>query len=610
MAQVAYITTAGQAAIADAQFYGYKIDLVRFKIGDTLITETDPAVIRTYTTLPGTIVYDSGNNPNDGTLTYQVSLDTGIVITIYLNSSIGDFTLGSAGLYLSDGTLFAILKLTDTYEKIKNNGNIVGNTVAFPFVFVLTLQDVLELSILAESVASLPIVADETELPPFQTAPYSNYFIQNYAGSGQSAIACRFADEWQFCLASKNELFEGWLKVAAADFDSGIVNGDVVYYDVTTEKWSLLDGLGIEQGTIGIRQGDGVRFASFFYSPGSFLPGTAYYADTYPSLGKLTTLATKQYIGSAITDSTLSLKPEYFDDEVVEVSEATSFYQAALDISNVYRLTNLQGVYPESYTDGLTIQFVVPATSISGQQLAIGPLDPIKITQKDVTSGTPVSIGRLPAGALVTLTYLDIDEGFRADVPEEPEAVGLKYLGRLNTVLGVTLTLEQAIGSGSSYEFRFVGIIPTTDGMFLGAEISTTNGSTWDQSLYLQGKTWGTTSDAGGRYTDKTTGITIAGRDGDGNTGINNQLPAGGLNGSFFIHNPSSTSSWKAMSWDVVYREYSPFNYVGKIEGYGSWYGNHTLAVNKIRFRIVQPNSTTSGGTFGGGYIDVWERPA
>lgn len=419
MALTAYITTAGQAAIADAQIFGYKIDLVRFKLGNTLITATDPATIRAYSTLPGTIVYDSGNNPTDMSLTAQLADAGGVVVKIHLNTTIGDFTLGSAGLYLSDGTLFAILKLDNAYTKVKNSGSLAGNTITFPFVFTITVQDVLNLSILAESVAAFPIVSTQSELPSYDVAPYANYFVQEFAGSGRSAIACRFATEWQFCLASQQGLFEGWVQVASSDFDSGIANGDAVYYNISTSKWSLLDGLGSEKPSIGVRQGNGVRIASLFYKENSYLAGTKYYIDSYPSLGKLTTLETNYYLGTAITSSILSINPSYIDSTIVSNTADFQYYHAAIDSNGVYNLTNDTGEYPASYYDGQVIQFIAPASSSINQQVRIGTdLPSVYINQGSaqvtVSSGIPLSTaGLLPAGSLITLTYLNVDSGFR-----------------------------------------------------------------------------------------------------------------------------------------------------------------------------------------------------
>lgn len=416
MAQVAYITTAGQAAIASATVGGYKIDLVRYKIGDTLITETNVTTIRNYTTLPGTTVYDSGNNPTDSSLRYQLS-SSGILITVYLNSDIGSFTMGTVGLYLSDGTLFAILKLPETYSKTTNVGAVAGNVIAFPFVFALTVQSVLNIDVLPESVASLPTVATETDLPSYSVAPYSNYFVQDLAETGQPAIAYQTSTGWQYTLASKSAAFEGWLGVASSDFSDTALEGDVVYLDASTAKWSGLDGGGDEVKVFGVRNGNGVRLSSFYYKANAFIANTDYYVDTYPNLGKLTTLETKQYLGTALTSSLLFIKSQYTNTEFD--SSVAEFYEAFVDSSNIIRLT-LEDTdrYPTEYTNALRVSFVSPITTIAGQKVGIGSLDSVYIKRRSdptLTSAEAVAAGDILAGELVNLTYLGMDEGFRLE---------------------------------------------------------------------------------------------------------------------------------------------------------------------------------------------------
>ena len=191
MAQIALITTAGQTAIVAAQFYGYKIDIVRYKISDTLITSTDPIVIRGYTEIPGTIVQDSGNNPVDGSLTYELTGSQSIAITTLLDASKGPYNIGTVGLYLSDGTLFAILKLNTLFAKTVNAGMVVGNTISFPFIFALTLLPVINLSILSQINASLPTVATEADLPASNLAPFNTYLVLNFSNSGK-LVTSRF----------------------------------------------------------------------------------------------------------------------------------------------------------------------------------------------------------------------------------------------------------------------------------------------------------------------------------------------------------------------------------------------------------------------------------
>ena len=415
MAQIAYITSAGQAAIADARFNGYKIAIVRYKIGDTLITESSASVIRNYTTLPGTIVYDSGNNPTDNTLTYARTDNNGIVISVYLNSSIGDFTMGSVGLYLDDGTLFAILALEETYNKTKNSGSVAGNIIMFPFTFVITVADVLDLEITPEGVASLPTVATEASLPSYNLAPYTAYYVQNLSGTGNPAIACRTSSSWQYVLSSNHNAFENWLKVDSSSFDTTALDGNTVYFNTVTSLWTNLDGDGVEQKLYGIRQGNGVRVGGFYYKQNAFITGSDYYVNTYPQLGQLTVRSSKYYIGTALNNSLLKLSPSYSDatfegDKIIH-------YDAAVDSSgNITLTTDDWGKYPDSYTNGLKISFICPITVGDNVKIRIGSLNQVYLTKRVISPlgyGTKLASGDIILGTLVEAIYVSTDEGFR-----------------------------------------------------------------------------------------------------------------------------------------------------------------------------------------------------
>lgn len=434
MSYTAYITTAGQAAIAGAQFGGYKINLSRFKISNTLTTETNPAIIRNYTQLPGTVVYDSGNNPIDGSLTYTKLVSNAIVVTVYLHANIGDFTVGTIGLFLEDGTLFTILKLPQTYTKTKNTGNIAGNVISFPFTFTITIQDVLNLDINPQSVASLPVVATEVDLPLFNLAPFNNYYIQNYSATNLAAVACKTATNWQFIVATDNGIDGDWIKQNSASFDATATNGNVVFYNVSLNKWFKLDGDGVEQKLIGIRDGNGVRVGGFYYKLNGFQQGKDYYCDVNANVGKLTTIESKYYIGTALTNSLLKLDLKYIDD--LYEGEEYTFYNAAVNAANEIVLTlDDSGKYPITYTNGLKISFVSPINSINNQTIRIGSLPSRNLTKR-VYSGvinysTNISANDMPAGSLVEATYISVDQGFRYQniiATATPTTQGITYL--------------------------------------------------------------------------------------------------------------------------------------------------------------------------------------
>lgn len=439
MAYTAYITTAGQAAIAGAQFGGYKISLTRYRISDSLVTEANPATIRNYTQLPGTVVYDSGNNPTDGSLTYTKLVSGAITINVYLHASIGDFTVGTIGLYLDDGTLFTILKLTQTYSKTQNNGNIAGNVLSFPFTFTLTIQDVLNLTVTPESVASLPLVLTEVDLPAYNLAPYNNYYVTNYAGTNLAAVACKTPSSWQFLVAASNDVDNDWVQQSASSFETGATEGLVVYYDVVTSQWKRLDGEGAEQKLVGIRQGNGVRTGAFYYKLNAFQSGQAYYCDSYPSVGQLTPRTSKYYIGTALTASLLKLDIAYADSSYD--GDNIGFYNAYVNSSNEIILT-LDDInqLPIAYTNGLKVSFVMPINSVVNQVIRIGTLPTRPLLRRQATGtfgGSDVSINAqdITAGTLVEATFLTSANGFRcsaASLQATSANRGIIFLPNLN----------------------------------------------------------------------------------------------------------------------------------------------------------------------------------
>jgi hypothetical protein len=447
MAYTAYITTAGQEAIAAAQYSGYKISLVRFVISNTLITETNPVVIRNYTQLPGTVVFDSGNNPAGNILTYTKNATTGITITTYLNSTLGDFTIGSIGLYLEDGTLFAILKLTETYSKTKNTSSVAGNTIAFPFSFVLTLQDVLNLSVTPESVTSLSQVATEADLPLYSIAPYANYFIQNFASTNQTAIACRTNTGWQYIVSYNHDVLENWVKALPENFATGVVEGNIVYLDTVLGKWTNLDGDGDEKKLIGIRQGNGVRTGNFFYRNNAFVPGENYFCDTYPQVGKLTLRSSRYYIGTALTNSLLKVAVSY--DAQNFTPTAPTHYDAHVVSGSIIRLVlDDVNLYPDSYYHGLSVSFVSPINCVANQQIQIGSSLAVVPLTKRLTglagSYSSLEAGAFPAGSLLKLIYLKEAEGFVIEAEKLQASTTTRGVSYLNNPITIANNASDA----------------------------------------------------------------------------------------------------------------------------------------------------------------------
>ncbi|NBV06668.1 MAG: hypothetical protein EBS06_05470 [Proteobacteria bacterium] len=157
------------------------------------------------------------------------------------------------------------------------------------------------------------------------------------------------------------------------------------------------------------------------------------------------------------------------------------------------------------------------------------------------------------------------------------------------------------------YEFEFINILPSVNAVMLTAQYSTDNGATWLNSSYKQRKNWANTTDADGSYTDKTSGLTIAGRDGDVNAGVGNNSARGGVRGKLFLYDPSNTSNYKGAHWYAHYYISTSYNYYARSDGIGTYEGS-TSAINAIQFLFKTVNSDTTNGNIASGTILLYGK--
>lgn len=94
----------------------------------------------------------------------------------------------------------------------------------------------------------------------------------------------------------------GAIQVGSTDFAVGVDVNKVVYYNNSTAKWELGDGIDSSKGGWGIRkEGNTILFMGIYENIGSsFTPGSDYYAGTS---GDLTTTYNNWYIGRALTST-------------------------------------------------------------------------------------------------------------------------------------------------------------------------------------------------------------------------------------------------------------------------------------------------------------------
>ena len=153
----------------------------------------------------------------------------------------------------------------------------------------------------------------------------------------------------------------------------------------------------------------------------------------------------------------------------------------------------------------------------------------------------------------------------------------------------------------SIYEFELINILPANNAVMLTVQYSTNNGSTWLASSYLQRASVSTTSDAEASVTNKTTGLSITGTDGDANRCPGNSTSKGGINGRFTLYSPSSAVN-KQANWDICYATNTSFNYQAQTNGTGIYNGS-TSAINAVQFIFKTVNSNTNNGNIASGKI-------
>jgi hypothetical protein len=172
------VTDAGNAALvtalstSNAPGLGFQLQVVNFKLG-ALNNTFNPAA----TTLPGGVVYTglpgqmkAMRTNDDNTILYYIELD----------GSVGDFTYGSVGLYLADGTLLTYESLPEVRSKISNNNlpEAVGNIHCYHIPVTITRSNLIfDLTLPEMTYMSLPRVAQTADLPDPGSAPYSAYIV-------------------------------------------------------------------------------------------------------------------------------------------------------------------------------------------------------------------------------------------------------------------------------------------------------------------------------------------------------------------------------------------------------------------------------------------------
>lgn len=235
------LTDAGMAAASHAQQGGPKINVTTVKLGSAvgyLPTVAD-------TGLRGTQLYS-------GPITdYRVDNQNQVSYTIRLDQNVGDFSFGECGLYLADGTLFALAALDKVQEKVTAKLSTPGNVVSFIARLLLTnIAPVINFT--SQVLANAKII----EVPNLESLTLATdlnspnaFSVQSGDDAGNAILALRQSTIglWGFT-THRNVIIEG--ECGAGTNDTTIASADIA--NILVNK--VIGGKYIIQITSGARQ--------------------------------------------------------------------------------------------------------------------------------------------------------------------------------------------------------------------------------------------------------------------------------------------------------------------------------------------------------------------
>ena len=184
------VTNAGLSAAQRAQANGYQISLNQFKVGSAY--NYTPAT--TDTALHGTTLHSGGISG------FSVIDPNTVQYTCIMDQDVGTFNYGEIGLYLEDGTLFALAAQPRVTEKIRGGPGSTGNRVAIEAQLKLTQAEaVFNFDVLQLSNAKLLELNSVAQLKPPVISDTNAYVTKSRDGGGSSVMAYKSTDfEWSF----------------------------------------------------------------------------------------------------------------------------------------------------------------------------------------------------------------------------------------------------------------------------------------------------------------------------------------------------------------------------------------------------------------------------
>ena len=210
------VTTVGLQAAADAELGGYKLVVPGFKIGSSFgytPSEDDENI-------HGTLLH-SGSTSN-----FYIDAEGQIHYTCWMNDTVGPFTYGELGLYLEDGTLFALGTHDTLQVKVNTTSSSRGNVVSIDTIIVLNNSQATITAIINEIAEAkfLRLAGVHNLLPPL-TSPSNAYIIDETDDFGNNILAYRADDTaWTFSTHSGRVIDNG---VADALFSTNLSSNQI-----------------------------------------------------------------------------------------------------------------------------------------------------------------------------------------------------------------------------------------------------------------------------------------------------------------------------------------------------------------------------------------------
>ena len=275
------VTNSGLQALSNAQQGQYKLEISRIALRQTgvginadIINWTNSDFLYGAPNQYADVCLDTANiNNTTFTLANNLSwrtnlLNGGIQFTVTLDVDtmgqtgegsipiLSDFNVSMIALFVKnqnsaehEDVLFAVANLPATIKKLASTPYRIGNSLKFYLNTTLTnLGSVVDVSIITDSVNSVPEVTEENHLPEYYdgvSSPYNLYLVDNYGGTNLPALAARGGNP----VDTENPI--NWVFFTPVDnqvkVDGEVLSGDLIDYmvaawDSDTNRYVPADG--------------------------------------------------------------------------------------------------------------------------------------------------------------------------------------------------------------------------------------------------------------------------------------------------------------------------------------------------------------------------------